>query len=63
MTDRIFDKTLDLMLAKAGEAAELAYMLYDVLGGDRGELSEEVGDLLLKYGYVDEDYMWKDHDD
>ena len=63
MTDRFFDRTLDLMLAKAGEAAELAYTLYDVLGGERGELGEEVGDLLLKYGYVDEDYKWKYHDD
>lgn len=63
MTDRFFDKTLDLMLAKVGEAAELAYMLYDVLGGASGELGEEVGDLLLKYGYVDEDYKWKEYDD
>lgn len=60
MSDRIFEKSIELMLAKAGEAAELAWTLYDVLQGDVGE---EVGELLHRYGYVDENYKWKNIDD
>ena len=54
MTDRVFDKALDLMLAKAGEASEIAYVLYRVLQGD---VDDPFG-VLEKYGYVDENQEW-----
>lgn len=54
MTDRVFDKTLDLMLAYVGEANEIAYVLYKVLQGD----VDDPFSVLEKYGYVDEDQEW-----
>jgi hypothetical protein len=54
MTDRVFDKTLDLMLAYVGEASEIAYVLYQVLQGD----VDDPFSVLEKYGYVDENQEW-----
>ena len=51
MTDKVFEKTVDLALAKAGEAVELAYALHGLIGGDD---PERAAYLLEKYGYVDE---------
>lgn len=56
MTDRIFEKSIDLMLQKAGEASELAYLLYQVMEGD---VPDNIHETLHKYGYVDENYEWK----
>ena len=56
MTDRIFEKSIDLMLAKAGEAAELAYLLYRVAEGD---MTDGIYETLERYGYVDENHEWK----
>lgn len=57
MTDKLFDTLLDKALNKAGEAAELAYLLYQSLEGDA--LPEEIAQALEKYGYVDENCEWK----
>ena len=56
MTDHLFEKTLEKALEKAGEAAELAYALYGLLGGDD---PEDAAQLLEKYGYTDENGEWK----
>ncbi len=56
MTDKLFDTLLDKALNKAGEAAELAYALYGLLGGDD---PEEAAQLLEQYGYTDENGEWK----
>lgn len=55
MTDKFFDKVIDTALSKAGEAAALAYALYQCYeGDDMGEGAE----LLHKYGYTDENGEW-----
>lgn len=59
MTDKLFDTLLDKALGKAGEAAELAYALYGLLGGDD---PEDAAQLLEKYGYTDENGEWKYND-
>jgi hypothetical protein len=56
MNDVLFDKLLDKALNKAGEAAELAYALYGLLGGDD---PEDAALLLQQYGYTDENGEWK----
>ena len=55
MTDKFFDKVIDTALSKAGEAAELAYMLYQVMEGD---VPDDIYETLHKYGYVNDDYEW-----
>ena len=60
MTDKIFEKTVDVDLKKADEASELAYILYQVMEGD---VPDDVYETLHKYGYVNEDYEWKYHDE
>jgi len=55
MNDVLFDKLLDKALNKAGEAAELAYALYGLLGGDD---PEDAAQLLEQYGYTDENGEW-----
>ena len=55
MTDKLFDTLLDEALGKAGEAAALAYALYQCYeGDDMGEGAE----LLQQYGYTDENGEW-----
>lgn len=61
MTDQVFDKTVSLMLSKAGEASELAYLLYELLIDDRA-YPEEAWHALEKYGYLDENGKWKVHE-
>lgn len=58
-SDKIFDMLTETALKKAGEAAELAYALYRTLEGDDVAANE----ILLKYGYVDDDYEWAYRDD
>ena len=60
MTDKLFDTLLDKALGKAGEAAELAYMLYQVMEGD---VPDDIYETLHRYGYVNEDYEWKYDDE
>ena len=60
MTDRLFENSINLMLSKSGEAAELAYLLYQVMEGD---VPEDIYETLYKYGYINEDYEWKYGDD
>ena len=60
MPDNFSDKTLDIALAKIGEAAELAYAIYCLItGGD----PENATFLLEKYGYTDENGEWKYDED
>ena len=56
MNDVLFDKLLDKALNKVGEAAELAYALYGLLGGDD---PEDAAQLLQQYGFTDENGEWK----
>lgn len=58
MTDKLFDTLLDKALGKAGEAAELAFLLYEFLMND-GAYPEEAWDALQRYGYLDENGKWK----
>jgi hypothetical protein len=60
MTDKFFDVVIEKALAKAGEAAELAYAIYGLIGGDG---PEEAAQLLEKYGYTDENGEWIHTDD
>jgi hypothetical protein len=60
MTDKVLDIVIEKALAKAGEAAQLAYALYGLIGGDD---PEEAAQLLEKYGYVDENGEWIYSDD
>ena len=60
MDDKIFDMVVEKALAKAGEAAELAYAIYGLIEGDD---PEEAAQLLEKYGYVDENGEWIHKDD
>jgi hypothetical protein len=60
MSDKLFDSLLDKALSKAGEAGELAYMLYQVMEGD---VPDDIYETLHKYGYVNDDYEWKYGDD
>jgi hypothetical protein len=55
MTDKVLDIAIEKALAKASEAAQLAYALYGLIGGDD---PEEAAQLLEKYGYVDENGEW-----
>ena len=53
--NKLFDTLLDKALNKAGEAAALAYALYQLLGGDD---TEDAAQLLEQYGYTDENGEW-----
>ncbi len=60
MTDSAFNIILEKALAKAGEAAQLAYAIYGLIEGDD---PEEAAQLLEKYGYTDENGEWIYSDD
>lgn len=55
MSDKTFDKAVDLALREAGKASTLAYLLYQVMNGD---VTDDVHDILQEYGYVDENFEW-----
>lgn len=61
MSDHVFKKSVDLMLSKAGEASELAYLLYELLIDDCA-YPEEAWHALEKYGYLDKNGKWKTND-
>lgn len=57
-SDKIFNTLLSTAMDKTGEAAELAYAIYQMLEGD--DIGYERGsELLEKYGYLNEDGEWK----
>ena len=55
MTDKMYVALIEQALRKTGEAAELAFALHGLLGGND---PDDAAQLLEKYGYTDQNGEW-----